>query len=155
MPEIKNDVKNGSTGIEKQLNPIDIPPYKMKKGEEYMSPEMREHFRKMLLSMKEQIMKEVDRTVSDMRDEDVRPADFTDRATLEEEKALLLRTRNREGNLLKKIEETINNIDHDDYGYCEACGVEIGLKRLEARPTATLCIDCKTLDEIREKQRGN
>lgn len=144
-----------NTSSSKIGNATEVPSsYEQKKGEDYMSSGMRNHFRNILLAHKQQIMEEVDRTVKDMRDDD-RPADVTDRATLEEEKALLLRTRNREGNLLKKIEETLDKIDHDDYGYCDACGIEIGLKRLEARPTATLCIDCKTLDEIREKQRGS
>ena len=81
-------------------------------------------------------------------------ADPADRATQEEEFSLELRNRDRERKLLKKIEQTLHKISDGDYGYCETCGVEIGLKRLEARPTADLCIDCKTLAEIREKQLG-
>jgi DnaK suppressor protein len=79
-------------------------------------------------------------------------ADPNDRASQESDMALELRNRDRERKLIKKIDETIGRIDANEYGYCESCGVEIGLKRLEARPTATLCIDCKTLDELREKQ---
>ena len=127
-------------------------PYKPKKGEEYMSEKQREHFKSILLTWKSELMQEVDRTVTHMKDEAANFPDPADRAIQEEEFSLELRTRDRERKLIKKIDKTIDNIDADDYGYCEACGVEIGIKRLEARPTATLCIDCKTLDEIKEKQ---
>ena len=127
-------------------------PYKPKRGEEYMNEAQREHFKGILLNWKAELMEEVDRTVSHMKDEAANFPDPADRATQEEEFSLELRTRDRERKLIKKIDKTIDNIDADDYGYCEACGVEIGIKRLEARPTATLCIDCKTLDEIKEKQ---
>ena len=96
-------------------------------------------------------MEEVDRTVSHMKDEAANFPDPADRATQEEEFSLELRARDRERKLIRKIDATIDRIDADDYGFCDACGVEIGIKRLEARPTATLCIDCKTLDEIKEK----
>jgi DnaK suppressor protein len=89
-----------------------------------------------------------------MQDDAANFPDPNDRATQESEFSLELRTRDRERKLIKKIEESIKNIEAGDYGYCETCGVEIGIRRLEARPTATLCIDCKTLDEIREKQMG-
>lgn len=131
-----------------------IEPYQVKEGEEYMGPEMLDHFRNILQSTKHKLMCEVDETVSDLRNEE-RLADLADRASQEEVRRLVLRTRNREGKLLKKVEETLDRIEADDYGYCEACGIEIGIRRLEARPTATLCIDCKTLDEIREKQQGS
>jgi DnaK suppressor protein len=127
-------------------------PYKEKKGEEYMNEKQLDHFREILLAWKAELMEEVDRTVSHMKDEAANFPDPADRATQEEEFSLELRTRDRERKLIKKIEKTIELIDADDYGYCESCGVEIGIKRLEARPTATLCIDCKTLDEIKEKQ---
>jgi DnaK suppressor protein len=127
-------------------------PYKPKRGEKYMSEPQHEHFRNILLNWKSELMEEVDRTVNHMKDEAANFPDPADRATQEEEFSLELRTRDRERKLIKKIDKTIDNIDSDDYGYCEACGVEIGIKRLEARPTATLCIDCKTLDEIKEKQ---
>ncbi|MEE4661104.1 MAG: RNA polymerase-binding protein DksA [Halieaceae bacterium] len=127
-------------------------PYKAKRGEEYMSERMRDHFRSILLTWKSELMEEVDRTVSHMKDEAANFPDPADRATQEEEFSLELRTRDRERKLIKKIDGTIDRIDADDYGFCDACGVEIGVKRLEARPTATLCIDCKTLDEIKEKQ---
>lgn len=127
-------------------------PYKPKKGEEYMNDKQLEHFREILLSWKNELMEEVDRTVSHMKDEASNFPDPADRATQEEEFSLELRTRDRERKLIKKIDKTVDLIEADEYGYCDSCGVEIGIKRLEARPTATLCIDCKTLDEIKEKQ---
>jgi DnaK suppressor protein len=87
-----------------------------------------------------------------MQDEATSFADPNDRASQESDIALELRNRDRERRLIKKIDEALNRIEENDYGYCESCGVEIGLKRLEARPTATLCIDCKTLEEVRERQ---
>ena len=131
-----------------------IAPYVEKKGEEYMSDDQREHFRNILRAWKRELMEEVDRTVHHMQDEAANFPDPNDRATQESEFSMELRARDRERKLIKKIDESMDNIDADEYGYCEACGVEIGIRRLEARPTATLCIDCKTLDEIREKQRG-
>ncbi len=110
------------------------------------------HFRGILESIKVELSQDIDRTVHTMQDEATVFADPNDRASQESDMALELRNRDRERKLIKKIEETIAKIDSQDYGYCESCGVEIGLKRLEARPTATLCIDCKTLDEVREKQ---
>jgi len=117
-----------------------------------MSEMQREHFKSILLNWKAELMEEVDRTVSHMKDEASNFPDPADRATQEEEFSLELRTRDRERKLIKKIDSTIDQIDQDDYGFCNACGVDIGIKRLEARPTANLCIDCKTLDEIKEKQ---
>ena len=127
-------------------------PYKPKRGEEYMNEKQREHFRNILLKWKSELMQEVDRTVTHMKDEAANFPDPADRATQEEEFSLELRTRDRERKLIKKIDSTMERIEQDDYGFCDACGVEIGIKRLEARPTANLCIDCKTLDEIKEKQ---
>ncbi len=127
-------------------------PYKPKRGEEYMNEKQREHFKGILLDWKSELMQEVDRTVSHMKDEAANFPDPADRATQEEEFSLELRTRDRERKLIKKIDSTMERIEQDDYGFCDACGVEIGIKRLEARPTANLCIDCKTLDEIKEKQ---
>lgn len=128
-------------------------PYWPQEGEEYMNEEQLEHFQQLLLAWKRQLQEEVERTVSHMRDDANNYADPSDRATQEEEFALELRTRDRERKLIRKIDETLERIRKDDYGFCDQCGVEIGLRRLEARPTATLCIDCKTLEEIREKQR--
>jgi DnaK suppressor protein len=129
-------------------------PYKEKKGEEYMSPRMEQHFRDILLAWKKELMEEVDRTVHHMQDEAANFPDPNDRASQESDFSMELRTRDRERKLLKKINESLDLLDEGEYGYCESCGIEIGVRRLEARPTATLCIDCKTLDEIREKQRG-
>lgn len=128
-------------------------PYKAKKGEEYMNEKQFEHFRGILRQWKSELMEEVDRTVSHMKDDAANFPDPADRATQEEEFSLELRTRDRERKLIKKIDSTLNSIDSDDYGFCDACGVEIGIQRLEARPTATQCIDCKTLDEIKERQQ--
>ncbi len=127
-------------------------PYQPKPDEEYMSKEQLDHFRKILNDWKSELSDELDRTVHTMQDEVTMFADPNDRASQESDMTLELRNRDRERKLIKKIDETLRNIDHEEYGYCEGCGVEIGLKRLEARPTATLCIDCKTLDELRERQ---
>ena len=127
-------------------------PYKAKKGEEYMNENQKEHFRGILKNWRSELMEEVDRTVTHMKDEAANFPDPADRATQEEEFSLELRTRDRERKLIKKIESTLELIDQDEYGFCDACGIEIGIKRLEARPTATLCIDCTTLEEIKEKQ---
>lgn len=131
-----------------------IEPYREAPGEDYMNDTQREHFRSILLAWKRELMEEVDRTVHHMQDEAANFPDPNDRATQESEFSMELRARDRERKLIKKIDETIGKLDHDDYGYCDSCGVEIGVRRLEARPTAALCIDCKTLDEIREKQMG-
>ena len=131
----------------------DFTPYVEKKGEEYMSPPMADHFRDILNNWKKELMEEVDRTMHHMQDEAANFPDPNDRASQESEFAMELRARDRERKLLKKIAESLDLIDEGEYGYCESCGVEIGVRRLEARPTANLCIDCKTLDEIREKQR--
>lgn len=127
-------------------------PYEPRKGEEYMNEDQREHFRQLLLAWKRDLMEEVDRTVHHMQDEAANFPDPSDRATQESEFSLELRARDRERKLIKKIDESLQAIKEDDYGFCHSCGIEIGIRRLEARPTATLCIDCKTLDEIREKQ---
>jgi len=138
-----------------QIGPVPgIAPYAEKKGEEYMNEQQVAHFRNILQSWKRSLMEEVDRTVHHMQDDAANFPDPNDRATQESEFSMELRARDRERKLIKKIEESIRHLDNDDFGYCEACGVEIGVKRLEARPTATLCIDCKILDEIREKQMG-
>ena len=126
--------------------------YEAKKGEGYMSKSQLNHFRSILNEWKAELSQDIDRTVHTMQDELTSHADPNDRASQESDMALELRNRDRERKLIKKIDETLRNIESQDYGYCAGCGEEIGLKRLEARPTATLCIDCKTLDEIREKQ---
>ena len=129
-------------------------PYEPADGEEYMNEPQVEHFRKILQNWKAELMQEVDRTVHHMQDEAANFPDPNDRATQESEFSLELRTRDRERKLIKKIEESLENLERGEYGYCETCGIEIGLRRLEARPTASQCIDCKTLDEIRERQVG-
>ena len=135
-------------------SPFSFEPYQEKPGEEYMCPEQLKHFQSILKNWKSELMTEVDRTVTHMQDDAANFPDPNDRATQESEFSLELRTRDRERKLIKKIDEALKEIDSGGYGYCESCGIEIGIRRLEARPTATLCIDCKTLDEIREKQMG-
>ncbi|HIG79820.1 MAG TPA: RNA polymerase-binding protein DksA [Cycloclasticus sp.] len=128
-------------------------PYKTKKGEEHMSPAQTAHFKSILMLWKAELMGEVNRTVHHMQDEASNFPDPNDRATQEADFSLELRTRDRERKLVKKIDESLGMLDADDYGFCESCGLDITIKRLEARPTATQCIDCKSLDEIREKQK--
>lgn len=129
-----------------------VEPYQEKAGEEYMNEAQLLHFKKILTAWHEQIIEDTHRTVAHMQDEAANFPDPADRATQEEEFSLELRNRDRERKLMKKIEHTLNKLDTGDFGYCDSCGVEIGIRRLEARPTADLCIDCKTLAEIREKQ---
>ena len=119
-----------------------------------MSPDQRDHFKQILQAWKQDLMEEVDRTVNHLKEDAANFADPNDRASQEEEFSLELRARDRERKLTNKINDTLELIELDEYGYCDTCGVEIGIRRLEARPTATLCIDCKTLAEIKEKQLG-
>jgi DnaK suppressor protein len=128
-----------------------IAPYEPQPGEQYMNDMQLKHFKRILEQWKGQLMLIVDQTISELQQTDV-SADPNDRATQEEEFNVKLRTRDRERKLLKKIEETLNQIDEKEYGYCDTCGIDIGIRRLEARPTATLCIDCKSLAEIKEKR---
>lgn len=144
MPESKQDMQANQSFI----------PYQPAEGEEYMNDAQLAHFRQLLLGWKQELMEEVDRTVQHLKEEASNFADPADRATQEEEFSLELRTRDRERKLIKKINETLEKIDEGDYGYCDACGIEIGIRRLEARPTATLCVDCKSLAEIKERQIG-
>jgi DnaK suppressor protein len=123
-----------------------------KAGDTYLTPTRLNHFRSVLASLRDQLVTEIDRTVQTMQVETTSFADPNDRASHESDRGLELRNRNREGKLIRKIEEAIARIDVGEYGYCTECGVEIGLKRLQARPTATLCIDCKTIEELRERQ---
>lgn len=129
-----------------------IKPYSEKKGEKYMNPKQLEHFRAILLAWKRELLDEISKTMHSMQDETASHPDPNDRASQETDMSLELRSRDRERKLIKKIDEALASISSGNYGYCETCGVEIGVQRLEARPTATLCYDCKTLDEIREKQ---
>lgn len=139
-------VKNDAIGS------MGITPYQEAPDEEYMNEKQLDHIEKILLAWRQSLMEEVDRTVTHMKDEAANFPDPSDRASQEEEFSIELRTRDRERKLIKKIEDALERLRNEDFGYCEACGIEIGLKRLEARPTATLCIDCKTLSEIKERQ---
>ncbi|MBI6911786.1 RNA polymerase-binding protein DksA [Pseudomonas palleroniana] len=143
--QAKQQQSSGLSGFE---------PYVETKGEEYMGEPMRKHFSNILKKWKQDLMQEVDRTVDHMKDEAANFPDPADRASQEEEFALELRARDRERKLIKKIDKTLQLIEDEEYGWCESCGVEIGIRRLEARPTADLCVDCKTLAEIKEKQVG-
>ena len=129
-------------------------PYQGEEGEPFMCDRQASHFRSILADWKRLLMHEVDRTVSHMRDEAGQFPDPSDRATQESAYTIELRTRDRERKLIRKIDESLLALEAGEYGYCESCGVEIGLRRLEARPTATLCIDCKTAEETRERQAG-
>ena len=138
--------------MSEELTQKQFAPYVPKKGEEYMSAPQLAHFRTILETLTAGLMRDIERTVHTMQDEATVFADPNDRASQETDMAIELRSRDRERKLIKKIDDTISLIDKGDYGYCNGCGIEIGIKRLEARPTATLCIDCKTLEEVREKQ---
>jgi len=131
-----------------------ISSYKGRKGEKYMSAAMKKHFNAVLIEWREHLREEMQKTFDHLKNKGESYADPIDRASQEEEFAFELRTRDRERKLINKIAGSLEQIKQDDYGYCYACGIEIGVKRLEARPTATHCIDCKTLDEIKEKQLG-
>lgn len=157
----KKKKSTGSTGTpptnksttHQTMMPYKFEPYEAKPGEAYMNDQQLKHFRSILEEWKKDLMQEVDNTIIEMKEESVRVlADPNDRATQEEIFNLELRTRDRERKLIRKIEEALQQIDDKEYGHCESCGIDIGIRRLEARPTATLCIDCKTLDEIREKR---
>ena len=140
--------------VDTTMDELDFAPYAIERGEDYMTDEQLEHFRKILLRWKHQLMQEVDSTVGHMQEEGLSYPDPVDRASQEEGFNLELRTRDRERKLIKKIESALDSIETGDYGFCEDCGADIGVRRLEARPTATKCIDCKTYQEIRERQAG-
>ena len=150
-PAPKKTIKKSSVATIAN-NKSKIAPYKLKKNEKYMSAAMRKHFIAVLLLWKEHLKEEMQKTFDHLRTKGETYADPIDRASQEEEFAFELRTRDRERKLINKIGISIEQIKNDEYGWCESCGDEIGVKRLEARPTATHCIDCKTLDEIKEKQ---
>ena len=146
----KTPVKKST--VKKRTSPISS--YKGRKGEKYMSAAMKKHFNAVLIDWREHLKEEMQKTFDHLKNKGESYADPIDRASQEEEFAFELRTRDRERKLINKIAASLEQIKQDDYGYCYACGIEIGVKRLEARPTATHCIDCKTLDEIKEKQLG-
>ena len=129
-----------------------IEPYVEKANEKYMNPKQVEHFKNILLDLKQNLLDEVSKTIHLMQDENINHPDPNDRASQETDMSLELRNRDRERKLLKKIDSTVLRVDTDDYGWCDRCGIEIGIRRLEARPTAELCVDCKTLNEIKERQ---
>lgn len=150
MPEHR---RNLQTALASSDSPKSgVPQYQPAEGEEYMNPAQLDHFRHILDDWRQELMEQVDLTVNHLQDEASNFPDPLDRATQEEELGIELRTRDRERRLILKINETLERIEQADYGYCETCGVEIGLRRLEARPTATQCVDCKALDELRERQ---
>ena len=151
-PRAKRDSALSPTLSSGGITGTSFTPYQPKRNEEYMSENQHAHFRAILMEWRRELMEEVDRTVSHLKDEAANYPDPSDRASQEEEFSLELRTRDRERKLIRKIEKTLELIDHDDYGFCETCGIEIGIRRLEARPTATECIDCKTLAELKERQ---
>ena len=135
-------------------NFLGIALYQPKAKEEYMNPDQIRHFSHILSTWRGQLMEEVDSTVDNMKENATAYADPLDRASQEEGFSLELRTRDRERKLLRKIEHVLDSIEGGDYGFCADCGAEIGIRRLEARPTTNKCIDCKTFEEIREKQTG-
>jgi len=135
--------------------PRNVTPYQVKRGEQYMNKEQLDHFRQILASWKRDLMEEVDRTVLHMKDEAANFPDPNDRATQESEFSLELRTRDRERKLIRKIEEALQRVEDGSYGYCVETGEEIGVKRLEARPVATLCVEAQERRERREKQYGD
>ena len=132
---------------------VGIPFYTPKKNEAYLSTEQRQHLEHILQLWRAQLMEQVNTTMSHLQqDEGTHLADPLDAAQREEEVTIELRTRDRERKLIKKIDEILEFVADPNYGYCESCGAEIGLRRLEIRPTATQCIDCKTVDEIKEQR---
>ncbi|QIE01933.1 RNA polymerase-binding protein DksA [Buchnera aphidicola] len=149
MKKKKNKKQTSSLNV---LAIAGLKPYQKKNNEQYMNEDQMLHFDKILQTWKNQLQKEIDHTLFYMQDKATNFPDPIDRATQEEEFSLDLRNRDRSRKLIKKIEKTLKKIQEKNFGYCDSCGIEIGIRRLEARPTANLCIDCKTLAEIREKQ---
>ena len=154
-PQPPEEGESYDTGMSLLAGPRNVQPYVQRKGEEYMSKEQLEHFRMILSAWKQDLMQEVDRTMLHMKDEAANFPDPNDRATQESEFSLELRTRDRERKLIRKIEEAIKRIEDGSYGYCIETGEEIGIKRLEARPVATMCVEAQERRERREKQYGD
>ncbi len=146
------DIRN--TQSTDQLSPLlqTATPYEPAEDEEYMNEKQREHFVTILRLWREELVSETSRTVNTLQDETISHPDSIDRASQETDMSIELRNRDRGRRLIRKIDESILRLEKDEYGFCESCGVEIGLRRLEARPTATLCVDCKTLDELKERR---
>jgi DnaK suppressor protein len=149
------DEGDGSDPSSLLAGPRNVKPYVAKRGEQYMGKQQLTHFQQILTNWKRDLMEEVDRTVSHMKDEAANFPDPNDRATQEEEFSLELRTRDRERKLIRKIEEALKRIEDGTYGYCLETGEEIGIKRLEARPVATLSIEAQERRERRERQYGD
>jgi DnaK suppressor protein len=149
------DADEGTEVSSLLAGPRNVTPYITKRGEAYMNKEQLEHFRNILNGWKRDLMEEVDRTVSHMKDEAANFPDPNDRATQEEEFSLELRTRDRERKLIRKIDEALKRVEDGSYGYCLETGEEIGVKRLEARPVATLTIEAQERRERRERQYGD
>ena len=126
--------------------------YKLKTGEAYMSKAQRNHFKKILTQLRGELIEDIEKTVQTMQDEVTVFADPNDRASQESDMALELRNRDRESRLISKIDSALDRIEKNDYGFCDICGEEIGIRRLEVRPTATMCLDCKEIEEKKEKQ---
>jgi DnaK suppressor protein len=156
-PPVNNEAAEDGEAVDNSLlaGPRNVQPYVAKRGEQYMSKEQLDHFRQILQNWKQDLMMEVDRTVSHMKDEAANFPDPNDRATQEEEFSLELRTRDRERKLIRKIDEALKRIEDGSYGYCLETGEQIGIKRLEARPVATLSIEAQERRERREKQYGD
>jgi DnaK suppressor protein len=155
MPQIDEDGDGDSAAASLLAGPRNVKPYIARRGEQYMNKEQLEHFARILQSWKRDLMVEVDRTVLHMKDEAANFPDPNDRATQEEEFSLELRTRDRERKLIRKIDEALKRIEDGSYGYCLETGEEIGIKRLEARPVATLSVEAQERRERREKQYGD
>ena len=152
-PKKATSKKSSPTKYEEAQFLASIKPYALKKNEKYMNAKQKQHFIAILDSWSEQLQIEQNRTADKIQENVSNFPDESDRATHEEEFTLELRTRERERKLLSKINESIDDLKSNDYGYCASCGIEIGIRRLEARPTATRCIDCKTIEEIHERQQ--
>ena len=141
-----------TANIDSSVNHPSIEPYHPKRNEKYMGKRQRKHFLDVLTTWRDSLIGETVRTVGNLQDETINHPDPTDRASQETDMSIELRNRDRERRLIRKIEDSISRLEFGDYGFCDSCGVEIGLNRLEARPTATLCLDCKTLDEMKERR---
>lgn len=146
--------KASSKAVSTHVAQSDIQPYTLTSSEEYMNDAQQAHFKDLLKAWRTTLIGNIDTAVSHLKDEPKQFADLNDRATQEEEFNLELKARDREADLVSDIDEALRRLHEGEYGYCEECGIDIGIRRLEARPTATLCVDCKTLAEMRERQAG-
>jgi DnaK suppressor protein len=146
--------KNASSDESQTMLSYGVKPYQATLDEEYMNDTQKKHFEHILMTWRNALLQGGDVAIEDLQNaSNENPSDISDQASMEEEFALKLRKRDRERKLISKIESSLQLLKNDEYGYCEECGIDIGIRRLEARPTATLCIDCKTIAEIKEKQQ--